>query len=142
MNGATILAFPGVLVAPVAPALRRDPLPKEVDSTPALHTTRTAALAITARIAPLHTVAVKPDVINTLTRLLERAKNGGVIGLIVVAAIMGDDDETSISGEFQEDPGYARAAAQEGFDLLLGDWSPRIYERREQVIGERLKAVT
>ena len=110
MNGATILAFPGVLVAPVAPALR---------------TARTAALAITTRIAPLHTVAVKPDVINTLTRLLERAKNGGVIGLIVVAAIMGDDDETSISGEFQEDPGYARAAAQEGFDLLLGDWSSR-----------------
>ena len=35
VNGATILAFPGVLVAPVAPALR---------------TARTAALAITTRI--------------------------------------------------------------------------------------------
>ena len=95
-----------------------------------------------ACVVPLHAVAAKPDVINTLTRLLERAKNGGVIGLIVVAAIMGDDDETSISGEFQEDPGYAQAAAREGFDLLLGDWSSRIYERRGQVIGERLKVVT
>ena len=60
---------------------------------------------------------------------------GHVIGLIAVVATAGGEDETTIAGEFSADLGYARAAAREGFDLLLGHWS----EQAKYTLPRRLR---
>ena len=79
---------------------------------------------------PVPNAPAKPDVIKALTGMLERAKRGQVIGIIAVVANADGEDAMSISGEFRDDLDYARAAAREGFDLLLGHWAAQAKDLR------------
>lgn len=85
--------------------------------------TRDGLCAVRKTPPPMPKAAAIPGVVKALAALLEEAKKGQVVGVIAVVATLDANDKTIICGEFQDDLDYARAAAREGFDLLLGHWA-------------------
>lgn len=99
-------------------------------STSAPKDTRVHLCAVEKMPRPMPKTPAIPEIVNALTALLEQAKNGRVVGVIVVVATLDANDKTIICGEFQDDLDYARAAAREGYDLLLGHWSAQAKDLR------------